>query len=327
MVGAGSWGTALAIQAARLNRPTRLTGRDALKLENLRRDRQNKAYLAGFEFPDSLAVCSDIAEAIHDVDDVLISVPSHAFRTTLESIKAALQPHQRVCWATKGFELNSGLLPHEIARSIFGSRPTAVLSGPTFAREVAASLPTAITCASTDPTFAQHLAQRLATPHFRIYTTSDVAGVEIGGAIKNVIAIAAGISDGMGLGSNSRVALITRGLTEITRLGAHYQAIKETFMGLAGLGDLVLTASDDQSRNRRFGLLLAKGLSASESIQQIGQVVEGARAALCVHQVAERFNIEMPICESVYQIIHQGLSPQAALSQLLSREQKPEHGV
>jgi glycerol-3-phosphate dehydrogenase (NAD(P)+) len=325
VVGAGSWGTALALQAARANRSTTLTGRDPQKLHVLQSDRQNKAYLPGFEFPESLRVEPDFQAAIECADQLVVSVPSHAFRSTLVMLKSLLTPRQQLCWATKGFELDTGLLPHQIAQSVLGNRPTAVLSGPTFARELAAELPTAITCASAESPFAQRFVARLSTPLFRIYTTSDVIGVEIGGAIKNVIAIAAGIADGMGLGANSRVALITRGLTEMSRLGVKLGAQTATFMGLAGLGDLVLTATDNQSRNRRFGLCIANGLTASEAQHQIGQVVEGMRAAQCVHQVSEKLNVDMPICNSVYQILYDGLSPQAALSQLMNRELKPEN--
>jgi glycerol-3-phosphate dehydrogenase (NAD(P)+) len=207
---------------------------------------------------------------------------------------------------------------------VFGSRPGAVLSGPTFAREVGAGLPTAMTVASSDAKFARELAQRLSGPHFRAYTQSDIMGVEVGGAVKNVIAIGCGIADGMGFGANTRVALITRGLAEMMRLGLVLGAQRETFMGLAALGDLVLTCTDDQSRNRRLGLAMGRGSTLEEAQRSIGQVVEGVTAAYAVHGVAERLEVEMPICLEVYRIMHEGRPVRAALSALMGRELRSE---
>ncbi len=260
VLGAGSWGTALAIQFARAGRPTRLWGRDRGKLLAMSRDRRNEHYLSGSEFPQALSVESDLTLALRGVLDVLIAVPSHAFRGVLCEIAPRLGPEARVAWATKGFEVDSGLLPHQVAREVLGEqRAVAVLSGPTFAREVGAGLPTAMTVASADSSFVTALAQGVASSNFRAYTSTDIVGVEVGGAVKNVLAVGAGLSDGLGFGANTRIALITRGLVEMTRLGVTLGARRETFMGLAGLGDLVLTCTDDQSRNRRFGLLLAAG--------------------------------------------------------------------
>jgi len=204
--------------------------------------------------------------------------------------------------------------------------PGAVISGPTFAREVGAGLPTAMTIASSDAAFARDLAESISSNSFRAYTSSDLTGVEIGGAVKNVMAIGAGISDGLGFGANTRIALITRGLVEMTRLGVALGAHKETFMGLAGLGDLVLTCTDNQSRNRRFGLALASGASIDEAQHSIGQVIEGVLAARAVRDVAARANVEMPICEMLYRVIHEGLAPQDAVKELMSRALKPEAG-
>jgi glycerol-3-phosphate dehydrogenase (NAD(P)+) len=324
VVGAGSWGTALAIQCARAGHPTRLWGRDAALIEEMRLARRNARYLPDAEFPPSLEPVVDLADALAGVRDALVAVPSHAFRATLLHIEPLIDDHARIAWASKGFELSTGLLPHEVAREVFGPRPGAVLSGPTFAREVGAGLPTAMTVASRDADFAKELALRLSGPQFRAYTQSDIVGVEVGGAVKNVIAIGSGIADGMGFGANTRVALITRGLAEMTRLGVRLGAQRETFMGLAALGDLVLTCTDDQSRNRRLGLALGRGRSPEEALREIGQVVEGVTAASAVRKVAERVGVDMPICLEVHRVMHEGRPVRAALQALMGREVRSE---
>jgi glycerol-3-phosphate dehydrogenase (NAD(P)+) len=231
----------------------------------------------------------------------------------------------RLAWATKGFELTSGLLPHQIARAVLGpSRAVAVLSGPTFAREVGAGLPTAMTIASSDAAFAKALAQDLSSEQFRAYTSTDIAGVEVGGAVKNVLAVGAGLSDGLGFGANTRVALITRGLAEMMRLGVALGAQRDTFMGLAGLGDLVLTCTDDQSRNRRFGLELAAGKTPEQALADIGQVVEGYPAAKALHAVAARAAVEMPLCHGIYRVLYEGVPAQDAVRILMTRPIKSE---
>ena len=324
VIGAGSWGTALAIQCARAGQPTRLWGRDAAQVESMHRVRRNARYLPDAEFPPSLKPVADLAEALTGVRDVLVAVPSHAFRAMLLAIEPLIDRDARIAWASKGFEMTSGLLPHEVAHEVLGSRPGAVLSGPTFAREVGAGLPTAMTVASRDAHFAKELALRLSGPEFRAYTQSDIVGVEVGGAVKNVIAIGAGVADGMGFGANTRVALITRGLAEMTRLGLRLGAKRDTFMGLAALGDLVLTCTDDQSRNRRLGLALGRGSSPEEALRQIGQVVEGVTAASAVRKVAERVAVEMPICFEVHRVMHEGRPVRAALHALMGREVRSE---
>jgi glycerol-3-phosphate dehydrogenase (NAD(P)+) len=324
VLGAGSWGTALAVHMARAGHPTRLWGRDAAQLDAMRRARCNERYLADAAFPDALEVAADLPAALGGVRDALIAVPSPAFRATLELIKPLLAAQTRIAWATKGFEIATGLLPHQVAAEVLGERPGAVLSGPTFAREVGAGLPTAMTVASRDPKFAQALAARLSGPSFRAYMQSDLLGVEIGAAVKNVIAIGSGIADGMGFGANTRVALITRGLAEMLRLGVRLGARRDTFMGLAGLGDLVLTCTDDQSRNRRLGLALGRGHSLAEAQAGIHQVVEGVSAARAVHDVAARFEVEMPICREVYRIVYEGRPVREAVQELMSRELRSE---
>jgi glycerol-3-phosphate dehydrogenase (NAD(P)+) len=325
VLGAGSWGTALAVQAARAARPTLLWGRDRAHLADLQSQRRNVRYLPEAEFPATLRVESDLSAALEQSRDVLIAVPSHALRSTLQAASKHLPSGARVAWATKGFELSTGLLPHEVAKEVLGEHvPLAVISGPTFAREVGAGLPTAMTVASNDTVFASELAQSLSGLSFRAYTSPDIIGVEVGGATKNVLAIGAGISDGLGFGANTRIALITRGLVEMTRLGVALGARKETFMGLAGLGDLVLTCTDNQSRNRRFGLGLASGSDIQTVQREIGQVVEGVMAARAVREVAERAQVEMPICEQIYRVIYENVPPQHAVKDLMLRALKPE---
>ncbi len=256
---------------------------------------------------------------------MLVSVPSHGLRETLNTIRPFLGSDSRVCWATKGFELHTGKLPHQVAAETLGAdRPVAVLSGPTFAKEVGTGLPTAMTVAASDSGFAQDLAIALSDDNFRAYTSADMIGVEVGGAIKNVLAIGAGLSDGLGFGANSRVALITRGLVEMTRLGVALGANRETFMGLAGMGDLVLTCTDDLSRNRRMGLALASGMTVQQAQVEIQQVVEGVMAAEAVNEVAETLGIEMPICHEIYRILHEGASPREAVGALMRRELRSE---
>jgi glycerol-3-phosphate dehydrogenase (NAD(P)+) len=325
VLGAGSWGTALAIQFARA-RPTLLWGRNKEHLRELAQERCNRRYLPDAPFPEALTIEPALKAALASSRDVLVVVPSHALREMLEQIAPLLARDARLVWATKGFELATGLLPHEVAREVLGAKvPSAVISGPTFAREVGAGLPTAMTIATADGAFANDLAQSLSGLNFRAYTSTDVVGVEVGGAIKNVLAIGAGMSDGLGFGANTRIALIARGLVEMTRLGVALGARKETFMGLAGMGDLVLTCTDDQSRNRRFGLALASGKSVADAQREIGQVVEGVRAAQAVRAVAAKANVEMPISEQIYRVVHEGVVPKDAVRELMTRALKPEN--
>jgi glycerol-3-phosphate dehydrogenase (NAD(P)+) len=324
VIGAGSWGTALAILLAREGHATHLWGRDGGQLEAMRAARRNTRYLPDAAFPDTLQVEADLDLALKGARDALIAVPSHAFRTTLERIRPHLEPQTRIAWATKGFEIDSGLLPHQVVRQVLGETPGAVLSGPTFAKEVGAGLPTAMTIASHDEQFAKELAHKLSGPSFRAYTQTDIMGVEVGGAVKNVIAIGSGIADGMGYGANTRVALITRGLAEMMRLGVKLGALRETFMGLAGLGDLVLTCTDDQSRNRRFGMALGRGESPAEAQSAIHQVVEGVPAARAVFDVAQRLQVSMPICREIYAIMYENKPVRAAVQALMGREVRSE---
>ncbi len=288
-------------------------------------DRENKRYLPDAKFPPNLSAYPDLAECLDGARDILIVVPSHGLRDTLTQIKPMLAADSRICWATKGFELSTGKLPHQVAAEVLGPDfPVAVLSGPTFAKEVGEGLPSAMTIASNNDEFARALAEAISSDNFRAYTSDDIVGVEVGGAVKNALAIGAGMSDGLGFGANTRIALINRGLVELMRLGVALGAKKETFMGLAGMGDLVLTCTDNLSRNRRMGLALAAGKTVEEAQEEIQQVVEGVKAAKAVHDVAEKLGIEMPIANQVYRILYEGASPREAVEALMSRELKPE---
>ena len=325
VLGAGSWGTALAIQFARGGGPTILWGRAEDEPEKIARERENARYLPGAKFPAALAIEPDLKRALAQGDDVVLVVPSSVLRIVLTQIKPMLTSSARIAWASKGFELSTGKLPHQVAREVLGpSVPIAVLSGPTFAKEVGQGLPTAIAVASPDEDFARSLAERISSGGFRAYTQTDIVGVEIGGAVKNALAVGAGLSDGLGFGANTRIALITRGLKEMTRLGVALGGRADTFMGLAGLGDLVLTCTDDQSRNRRFGLLLAAGKRAQAALAEIGQAVEGYAAARAIHAVAGRAGVEMPLCAMVYRVLYEDLPAKDAVRALMSRPIRSE---
>ncbi len=325
VIGAGAWGTALATLLAGNDQPVCLWGRNTRQLQEMAGSHINGQYLPGVVLSESLRFESDLATAVAVSQDLLLVVPSHAFRQTLEAIKAYVSDSTRLIWASKGFEPDTGRLLHQVAEDVLGaSRPMAVITGPTFALEVAKGLPTALTVASANQAFAGEIAARLHNNTFRAYTSVDVPGVEVGGAVKNILAIAAGISDGLGYGANARAALITRGLTEVMRLGVALGGRKETLMGLAGLGDLLLTCTDDQSRNRRFGLALGRGLSISEARASINQVVEGIDAAREAHGLAESLSIEMPIIEQVHRVLFDQCPPREAVHYLLTRQQKAE---
>lgn len=324
VLGAGSWGTALAIQLARCGNPTKLWGRDSAAIQTMVSERVNSRYLPDATFPDQLTPVADFAECIDGCNDILVSVPSHAFRETLEQLKPLVTATTRIVWATKGLERHTGEFLHVLCQEVLGDRPMAIVSGPTFAKEVAAGLPAAVAVASPNPEFATDLVARLHGHGFRAYTNSDIIGVQIGGAVKNVLAVAAGIADGLELGANTRAGMITRGLNETMRLGNAVGARQETFMGLAGLGDLMLTCTDNLSRNRRFGLCLARGLSSEEAQAEIQQVVEGLFTTDEVWRLAQKHDVEMPIVEEVYAVLFKGRSPLDAVQALVNRAPKEE---
>lgn len=325
VIGAGSWGTALAIRLAANHNNTILWGHEPIVMRTLEAERQNTQFLPGIRFPENLEIETDLAQAVAKGRDLLIAVPSHAFREVLEKAVDSFNVNTRIAWATKGLEHGSGKFMSEVLEDVLGTRyPSAVISGPTFAEEVASGLPTAITVASTNPTFANDLVDRLHGNVMRVYTSDDVVGVQLGGALKNVLAIAAGITDGMALGANSRAALITRGLTEMIRLGDAMGARRETLMGMAGIGDLILTCTDDKSRNRRLGLALGRGTQLEVAVREIGQVVEGFNTAREIRQLASKYHVEMPISDQVYRVLHECMSPGDAVRNLLARGIKAE---
>ncbi len=327
ILGAGSWGSALAMLLGRNGARVRLWGHLREEMEQLERDGENQHFLPGIPFPPEVTFTADLSQAISGADEVLLVVPSHAFRHVLEQVQPLLDTDTSLSWATKGLDPHSGKLLHQVARELLGEQhPIAVISGPSFAGEVARGLPTAVTIASSSPRHGQRLAGYLHSDTFRPYTSDDLTGLEVGGAAKNVMAIAAGISDGLGYGANARAALITRGLAEVMRLGLALGGKQETFMGLGGMGDLVLTCTDDQSRNRRMGLALARGLSIDQALKEIGQEVEGVMTAQEIRSRAQALGVEMPITEQTWKVLYQGLAPEAAVRALLERRHRTEAG-
>ncbi|WP_347987962.1 NAD(P)H-dependent glycerol-3-phosphate dehydrogenase [Methylomonas sp. AM2-LC] len=325
ILGAGSWGTALALLAARNGCDTLLWGHNSQHVADLKHARENQRYLPGFLFPDKLKVTDDLRDAVQSSSIILITVPSHAFKTTLLNIKPYLNGSPQIIWATKGFDRESGLLLSDVVFDVLGKNiQIAVLAGPTFAREVAADLPTAITIASNSDTLTARLTQILHNQRFRTYTSTDIVGVQVGGACKNVLAIAAGIADGLGFGANTRAALITRGLTEIMRMGTKLGGQPDTFMGLTGLGDLILTCTDNQSRNRRFGLALGQGRDWQQAVEEIAQEIEGISAAQEAYGLSVKYQVEMPITEQVYNVLFNKLDPKQAVNNLLGRDKRSE---
>lgn len=323
--GAGSWGTALAILLARNGHDVLLWGRNEEKISLMRKAGENSFFLPGIPFPFQLNVTSDLNRAVQFAQQIIVVVPSHAFRDTLVQIKDIKPDIESISWATKGLEPDTKLLLHQVTADVFPELPhKAVISGPTFAKEVAMGLPTAVTVASNELDYAKHMAALLCNERFRPYVSQDIIGLEIGGAAKNVMAIAAGIADGLGYGANTRSALITRGLNEIGRLSENLGGEQHTLMGLSGLGDLLLTCTDDQSRNRRMGLAIGRGETVEQAAAEIQQVVEGVQAAKLIHSLAKERQIDMPIIEQVYQVLYHDLPPEQAVQNLLTREYKTE---
>ncbi|MEZ8035401.1 NAD(P)H-dependent glycerol-3-phosphate dehydrogenase [Vibrio crassostreae] len=326
VIGAGSYGTSLAISLARNGANVVLWGHDPVHMSRLESERANNEFLPNIDFPESLIIESDLEKAVTASRDLLVVVPSHVFGIVLNSLKPHLTTNSRICWATKGLEPETGRLLKDVAHDVLGDGYSlAVLSGPTFAKELAMGMPTAISVASPDEVFLEELQEKIhCGKTFRVYANSDFIGMQLGGAVKNVIAIGAGMSDGIGFGANARTALITRGLAEMSRLGAALGAQPETFMGMAGLGDLVLTCTDNQSRNRRFGLALGAGKDVDTAQEEIGQVVEGYRNTKEVWLLSERMGVEMPIVEQIYQVLYQGKDAHLAAQDLLARDKKSE---
>ena len=327
VLGAGAWGTALAISLSANTRSSHhvtLWTRSPDHLAELVSQRTNRRYFPDFSLPDSLRLTSALDAAVEGAELALIVVSISGLRETLRGIVASGKVVP-VVWGCKGFEAQSAKLPHQVAQEEYaGLAPCGVLSGPSFAQEVARGLPAALTLASHDEGFSRNVAAQLHTARLRVYSSRDVVGVETGGAIKNVISIAAGISDGMGFGHNARAALITRGLAEITRLGLKLGGCMETFMGLTGVGDLILTCTGDLSRNRRVGLMLAAGHSLPDILGELGHTAEGVHTAREVLRLSRELNIEMPITQAICGILHDGVPARMAVEALLNREPKTE---
>jgi glycerol-3-phosphate dehydrogenase (NAD(P)+) len=327
VLGAGSWGTALAFQLARNSQIPILWGRNAKAQRQMSRQHQNARYLPGIILPETISCVHELSEAVANVVAIIVVVPSEGFRDALQQLATILNgtPPPPIVWATKGLESGTAKFLHQVIEEELGVQAKkAILSGPSFAKEVALGLPTAVTVAADNLNFANQIATFFHGERFRVYTSDDIVGVELGGALKNVLAIATGISDGLGFGANARAALITRGLSEIMRLGESFNVHKETLSGLSGLGDLVLTCTDDQSRNRRLGLAIGRGESMQSAIRIIGQAVEGAVTAKVVERLAHDRQVEMPIAEEVYRVLYKGLNPHLAVTELLQRDLKVE---
>ncbi len=325
VLGAGAWGTALAIQLVRNGYETTLWGRSPEHIETMRATRQNERYLKNVELPKELKLTCDAQTLVKNHRDILMVVPSQVFRSVLQQIQPVMRADTRIIWATKGLELESGQFLHQVLEQETGNdRPIAIISGPSFATELSVGLPTVMTAASSFDGFLPDVVNYFHGNNLRIYTSHDVLGVEVGGAVKNVLAIATGISDGMGFGANTRAAIITRGLAEMMRFGEALGARRETLMGPSGIGDLVLTCTDDQSRNRRLGLALGQGKSLDVATAEIGQALEGVKTAGVITEVAAKVGVEMPISEMVYQILYKGRAIDTVASDLLGRELKAE---
>lgn len=323
VIAAGAWGTALAIAFAGKHRVT-LWSREADVAQDLALRRENVRFLPGYRIPDSLVVTTEFPAAVAGADLLILATPIAGLRPTAQALKA-LGCAAPLLWVCKGFEAGSGLLPHQVMAEALGANQTfGALSGPSFAEEVAAGQPTAIALAANDAEFARTMARELHGGRLRIYANDDLVGVEVGGAVKNVLAIATGICDGLGLGLNSRAALMTRGLAEIARLGLALGGRRETFMGLAGMGDLILTCTGDLSRNRRVGLGLAEGKSLQQILDELGHVAEGVYTAREVDQLARRLNIDMPIAAAVAAVLAGRITAPQAVDQLMARDPKVE---
>lgn len=322
VVGAGAWGTALALVTARRHDVT-LCARSADQAASLTRSRENARYLPGFALPSSLAIESDLARATEGAELIILATPVAGLRATGEAL-APLDPRQ-VVWVCKGLEASTEWLPHQVIDDVLPGVPAAVLSGPSFASEVAAGLPVALTAASVDEVLAERIVHTLHGGPIRVYRSSDVIGVEVGGAVKNVMAIAAGIADGLDLGANARAALMTRGLSEMMRYGVALGGSPETLMGLTGVGDLILTCTGGLSRNRRVGVALGHGKSLEVALASLGHVAEGVACARAIHASAERLGVEMPITAAVSAVLFDGLPAREALAALLARAPRHEH--
>jgi glycerol-3-phosphate dehydrogenase (NAD(P)+) len=324
VIGAGSWGTTLALVTARAGHAVNLWAHRAEFAETLQRERENQTYLPRFTLPDSVSVTNELAQAIEQAEIILTVVPSHHCRAVFQQMQPLIQPAQILVNASKGIEIATQMRLSEIARDVLGEVRYVMLSGPSFAQEVAQDQPCALVAASADAAAAETVQSALSARRLRLYTNDDVAGVELGGALKNVMAIAVGAVNGLGLGYNSAAALVTRGLAELTRLAVALGGRAETLAGLAGLGDLVLTCFGELSRNRRVGLELGRGRSLAEILAGMREVAEGVKTAQAAYALAQRLNVEMPIATGVYQMLYEGKTPRELAAELMERPLKKE---
>lgn len=327
IIGDGGWGTALALHFISRNLQVKVWGPDAEYLASIRKSRENKLYLPGISLPDSIHWTADCQEAAADADLVVLAVPSKYCRAVFQKFTGLLEKKSAVLSVGKGLDPSTEKRISEVAAEYFGQQPVAVLSGPSHAEEVARGIPTAVVLAAQEHKLAVRLQKAIMSPTFRIYTSDDVIGVELGGALKNIIAIAVGISDGIGFGDNTRAALITRGLAEITRIGGSLGGRFETFAGLSGMGDLIVTCTSRWSRNRAVGERLGKGETFASITASMKQVAEGVTNCATAHDIAKKIRVSAPITDEVYTVIHQGKSPQAAVKSLLSRDARPERDI
>jgi glycerol-3-phosphate dehydrogenase (NAD(P)+) len=322
ILGAGAWGTALALALASKNQVL-LWGRNRQMMQEMQSSRNNLNYLPGFVLPPAIQATADFDAALKGADLVIIASSVSGLRPILQQCL----PYQlkQVVWLCKGFEEISQLLPHQVVRQVLGDQIMAgALSGPSFAQEVARGLPCALTIASTSPALCQQVVTALHGNAMRVYSSNDVIGVEVGGAVKNILAIATGVADGLGLGLNARAALMTRGLAEISRLSSALGGRNETLMGLTGVGDLILTCTGDLSRNRKVGLGLAQGKSLATIVEELGHVAEGVRCAQAVKTLAQNLNVEMPITEAVAGVLFDGVAAPQMIERLLARDARQE---
>lgn len=325
VLGAGAWGTALALQLAYKGHNVKISSWRKEHNQQMLEDNNNLKYIPSIgKFPDTLKAIQDWKIHIKDFDDILVATPSSGFKSIILELKEVIQLHQNIISATKGFCHDTYALLSEIVESILPDVSFALLTGPSFAKEVANQLPTAVVVASKDIDYAKYVQQLFSNESFRCYTTSDIIGAQVGGAVKNVLAIVAGVADGMGFGVNAHAALITRGLAEIKKLGLKLGANSETFIGLSCLGDLLLTCSDNQSRNRRFGLYFGQGMSVEESLAKVNNVVEGYSTAKAVYRLAKKYDVDMPLIFAAYKVLYEFVDPKDIVKELMTRQLKNE---
>lgn len=324
VLGAGSWGTALASHLSGNDHAVTLWGRSRNRVDRMAGSGCNERYLPGLQLHPALKYSNDLASSLGRATDVLISVPSHSFEAMIDEINLYAADQCRVIWACKGFRPESNGLLSDLLTEKRPHQPHAIVSGPSFAAELIQNLPTAIAVAANTETYAMRVTAWFQSKYFRAYPTLDIRGVQLGGALKNIYAIAAGISDGLGFGANARAALITRGLAELIRLADRFGASRETLMGLSGMGDLILTCTDDKSRNRRFGMAIAKGMTVSQALSHIGQSVEGIAATKAAYALGKKHGIELPIVEQLHDILERNKAPREAVGALLARDIRAE---